>query len=77
MSQRRITEIQRFKTITPNGEVVVVVEDISQVLYKPLSGQHRWLDGAKSYRTEHHDPVNWINDDEFELVRSGERLRRL
>lgn len=77
MSQRRITEVQRFQAITPSGEVVVVVEEVLQVLHKPLSGTQRWLDGVRSYRTEHHAPVNWISDDEFELVRSGEHLRRL
>lgn len=75
--KKRVIETGRIPTLNQDGETVIVIEETTQTGFTPLSPPvTKWKNGAASYKTSSGQPVNWISEIEFEIVVTGEKLKR-
>jgi hypothetical protein len=77
MAGKRIERTGAFDAIGTDGRTYQVIEytefhDASTV----HGAQNNWVPGIKSYRLRYGDPVNALPDGDFEIARTGLRLRR-
>jgi hypothetical protein len=76
--KKRTYETAKIATIDTRGQYVTVIEETEQTGFDALgSTSTTWKDGIRSYRTAGGAPVNWVSNNEFQLVSSGEKLKRV
>lgn len=72
-----LRETDRFAAVAPDRERFVVVERRVAVRYRLISGDYRLALGSHDYVTADGRDLNPISDDEFEIVQTGQRIRRV
>lgn len=72
-----LQETDRFAAVAPDRERFVVVERRMAVRYRLISGDFRLALGRCDYITADGRCLNLISDDEFEVVQTGQRIRRV
>ena len=71
---RRSTD--KFAVRADDGEELTVIEYQVFSIFNSLTGT-REVPGMKDYQLSDGRDVNWIDENNFEIVRTGRRLRRI
>jgi len=69
-------EIRRFEAVSASGTVYTVVEYQRQIRFSGLQSSST-VGGSLSLRLDTGEDVNFIDDTTFEIVRTGEKLRKV
>jgi hypothetical protein len=72
-----MVETRRFRARKDDGEVVTVIEFQEQISFRPLNGPPSSLPGAKVLTLPDGSHVNFIDENTFKIVQTGEVVRRL
>jgi hypothetical protein len=70
-------ETRRFRALKDDGNIVTVIELQEQIRFRPLSGTASVVAGAKVLTLSDGSHVNFIDEDTFKIVETGEIVRRL
>ncbi len=70
-------ETARFGVSYANGGTATVVEFTTFARFTPVNQPTQTLKGKRHYQLDDGTPVNWIDDDTFENVSSGEVMRKV
>ena len=70
-------ETARFRASYANGETATVIELTTFSRFTPVNQPPQTLKGMRHYELDDGTPVNWIDDDTFKNVVSGEVMRKV
>ena len=72
----RIVERQRFRCVADDGSEHTIIEFQEMIDTSTLKGREL-VPGIKSLRDSHGGPCNFIDDDTFEIVQTGQIVRKV
>ncbi len=70
-------EIRRFKAVDSEGNVYTVIEKQKFMQAAALDGKQSQAAGSRRLMLPDGEPVNFIDDDTFEIVRSDTIIRKV
>jgi hypothetical protein len=70
-------EIRRFKAVDDEGNVYTVIEKQKFMHAASIDGKQSQAAGSRRLMLPDGEPVNFINDDTFEIVRSHTIIRKV
>jgi hypothetical protein len=60
-----------------NGDRIGICEFVNMREFRPLDGPVQHAKGARDFETEDGDPVNYVDDNTFQLVMTDEIVRKV
>ena len=76
MARKKIERTRSFVATGTDGRTYTVIEYTEFIdATSTESTQKEWVPGLKSYKLRDGDPVNALPDGQFEIARTGVRLR--
>jgi hypothetical protein len=70
-------ETDRVTAQSDDGRTYTVIEYTKFFRHQPISQAAQTLKGTKHYELKDGSPVNWVDDDSFEIVENGEIIRKV
>ncbi len=77
MNKKIIKEIERFKASSDSGEIFTIVVTQEFIITEAFQSPPHEIPGLKSAKTTNGNFLNYKNDNQFEIVASGEILTKL
>ncbi|MDO8531902.1 MAG: hypothetical protein Q7T26_07015 [Dehalococcoidia bacterium] len=74
---KREVEAGRFRVVTDDGRLFVIVEYQEFIPVGTLTSRHEEIPGMKRLATSTGFHVNFIDSTTFEIVETGERVRKV
>lgn len=77
MDKKIIKEIERFKALSDSGEIFTIVVTQEFIIAEEFQSSPHVIPGLKSAQTTNGHFLNHKNDNQFEIVATGEILTKL
>lgn len=73
----RVQDINRLEAVDRLGQRYTIIESTTQMSVSIMPGTTIWMTQNTCYRALDHGPVNKINESEFVVFLTGEKLKRV
>ncbi|QAY93662.1 hypothetical protein [Pseudomonas sp. ACM7] len=73
----RVQEINRIQAVNRYGKEYTIIESATQMAVSIMRDTTIWVNKEIYFRAENHGPVSKINELEFVVFLTGEKLKRI